>query len=202
MVRRGGERDCAGTEARSRRQQLLVGGEVEPGGANIVAGLRRHSDDDAIALAARVLLDDDRVGSFRNRRAGKDTHRFAGSDDAGEGAPGRGLADQLQRHGRPGDVGGAQGVTVHRRIGERRLGAKGGEIARKNAPERPLERDPLFLQRLAGGGQNPRKRLRDRYQRLLHFASAAFQTPDLPPRFSTRPTPSMRIPRSIALAMS
>ena len=59
-------------------EQRLALLEVEPRGADIAPG-RRGAVDDAhdVVFGLGVLLDHDRVGTLRHRRAGEDAHGFA-----------------------------------------------------------------------------------------------------------------------------
>ena len=101
---------------------------------------------------------------------------------------------------------GAQRVAVHGGVGERRLGAQRLEVAGEHAAVSRFKRDLFLLERRLGGGEHARERLLDRdhcaHRRLSFGSFAARHSPDLPPRFSISRTPSMLMPRSIALAMS
>ena len=70
-------------------------------------------DDDGIAVEFGILLNDDRVGAVRHRRAGEDPHRLALLDLAGEPGPGSRLPDQLQCGRKPRYVLASHGETVH-----------------------------------------------------------------------------------------
>ena len=101
-----------------------------------------------------------------------------------------------------GNVRSAQRIAVHRRIGEGRLGAQRGEVARQHAAEGGVEPDPLLLQRRPGGSEHARQRFLDRDHAAHSLSLPARHAPDLPPRFSTSRIASTLMKRSIALAMS
>ena len=107
-----------------------------------------HGDDDGIALALGVLLDHDGVGTGRDDSAGKDARGFARADAALERMAGRDLADELEPRRHPGDVGGAHGITVHRRDIRGRLRTQRRDVGRQHAPVCLGERRLLTRQRL------------------------------------------------------
>ncbi len=203
MVGRRRHRHVARREPPSGRQQRFAFVEIEPLRAKVVADRNGAFERDPIAFAPDVLLHDDRVGACRNGRAGEDAHSFAWADRPGEGPPGGGLADHVKGNGEGAGVRGAQGVAIHRRIGERRLEAARDDVARQCAAKGLGERDELLVERTRNGGEHARQRLLDRHQRgAAHPSIPARQCPDLPPRLSISRSASMRMPRSAALAMS
>ncbi len=74
-------------------------------------------NDDFTSFAPRVLDPHDAVRARWNRRAGHDSHRFARTDGRNGTAAGRGSA----RHAKPGgytvQIGVANRIPVHRRVG-------------------------------------------------------------------------------------
>ncbi len=58
----GDQSEVAGAQAVAGLQQRLAAGEVAAGAADVAADRRRLGHGDGIALAARILLDDDGVG--------------------------------------------------------------------------------------------------------------------------------------------
>ena len=78
---------AAASSTRPRVEQHIAFAEIEPGAADVAAGGDRLEHlDRSVADAARILLDEDRVGAVRHRRAGEDAHGLAGADRAGEAA--------------------------------------------------------------------------------------------------------------------
>src|SRR4029450_2369043 len=65
-----------------------------------------------------VLLNDDEIGAFRHRRAGEDADGFAPADAPAEARARNRPSNKLQLNGNSGDVGGADGITGHRRGSE------------------------------------------------------------------------------------
>ena len=82
----------------------------------------------------RVFLNDDRVSPHRQRRAGENAHSFSRSDMALKGMAGGSLPDHLQPHGQLFNVGAPDGVAVHGRGIEWRLGQACRERFGKDAP--------------------------------------------------------------------
>ena len=94
MVGRGGQADVAGAEAPCRRRPGVAGGEnPAAGAADVAAGGGGLAHPDLVAVAVRVLLQQDGVGAVRDQAAGEQPHRLAGADRAGERMAGRGAAD-------------------------------------------------------------------------------------------------------------
>ncbi len=120
--------------------------EVETGGADVPAGQSGLADADrAVGKRLGVLLDQDRVGALRHRRAGEDADGFAGRHFAGKGTPGSRHADDLDR-GAKGGIGGAKRIAVHGGSREGRLGALSRQIFGEHAAGR-------FRQRYCFGGE-------------------------------------------------
>jgi hypothetical protein len=199
MIHGSGEREAARVEALPGLQERLSGAEIEAARANEAAPRRACENRDGLALDARVLLDDDRVGAARQRRAGEDAHRFSPPDAAREAAPGDARADDAQRRWRARHVLRAHRVSVHGGGGERRLRAQGGEIARQGALVTGVQRHGLGGDRLAHAGEHPAKRFLDGKQA---HASAASKLPERPPLLATTRMPSTRMARSTAFTMS
>ena len=201
MAHRGGERDRARRRARARRcSSDVAGSEVEAGRPD-VAGLAATGSRTRIASPSRVgvLLDQDRVGAVRHRRAGEDAHRLAGAERAGEALAGARHADDLKRRaGRR--LGGAHGVAVHGGGGEGRLRRARRKVVGEHAAGRIGERHGLGRQRL-DAGEKPRAAPR-RPEAGSSLAPSARQSPERPPVFSSSRMSVMRMPRSAAFAMS
>jgi hypothetical protein len=109
---------------------------VAPGGTSsspVAHAWCRHGHH--IAVAGRVLLNDDGVGAVGDHAAGKDARRLTLADGARERPSGRDLADD----GEPGrglrDVFGPRRVAVHRRHRRRRLCPARRKVGREHAPE-------------------------------------------------------------------
>ncbi len=162
VIGRGRQRDVARREAPPRRNKDLALAKVQSRGTDVVARGHDCRELDAVAVAAHVFLYDDCIGAFGHRRAGKNPRRLARPDDAVESPPRGGFADDGQPRGKNGGVRRAQRETVHRRIGERRLGAQRDEIARQHAAMRGFWGDALLSKRRLGGSQHPLERFRDR----------------------------------------
>ena len=90
---------------------------------------------DQIAAAARPLDRDDRVRALRDRRAGHRANRLARANAAGRHLAGADSLDDRQLDGarlrRPGNIGGAHGVTVHRGVIEARDVARRADTPRR-----------------------------------------------------------------------
>ena len=105
-----------------RAQGVAGGDDDSPGGhvraarAHVIAYFDRRVERDPIAVDAGDLDRNDGVGSGRQRRPGRNRHRRVRLEPGGvvarEGLPGH--RELLARIGR------AHGITVHRRVVERR----------------------------------------------------------------------------------
>ena len=134
-----GRRDQgAGGEQAARRDHLIAHREVarplaEKGGGT------RLVDNDPIAVAGDMFLDDHAGRAVGERRAGEDPHRLPRADRSGEARAGRRGAGQPQR--RP--VIAAHGIAVHRRHrAARRI--EGSDDRRGKHPARGIgQRDSL-----------------------------------------------------------
>ena len=160
-----------------------------------------RGDGDAVALAPGVFLHHHQIGALGHRRPGEDPRRGAGGERGGEGAPGGGLAHYRQRAGQ---VGGAQGIAVHRGGIERRLGDPRHRV-RKEHPACGVAQVHVLALRCGRKAQHQRQRVLDRQQ--AHGAapgpvSGARKLPDLPPVFESSRTPSIRMSFCAALSMS
>jgi hypothetical protein len=93
MVHGGSQREIAVAQAVAFCQQSRPALEVEALDADMPALAGGLGDDDGIALAHGVFLDDDGIGAGREEAAGEDAGGFAGGDRALERMPGRHLAD-------------------------------------------------------------------------------------------------------------
>ena len=142
-------------------KERVAGAEVEAARAHEAARRGGVEDGDGVAVAARILLDDDRVGAVRHRRAGEDADRLARRHDAREAAPGEARADDAQRRGRARHVRRAHGVAVHGGSGEGRLRAQGGEVGGERAPVAGSERNVLGGEGLAHACEHPAERFLD-----------------------------------------
>ena len=149
----------------------------------------------AVALALRVLLNDDRVGARRHWRAGEDAGGFAGADMPAKPGPGRHFGDDPQFDRDRGQILGAHRVAVHRRYRERRLRPAGSQILGQNAADRIDDRDLLERQLF--------ERREQARQRLFNGDhGSASQIPDLPPDLRNKRRSVTTMPRSTALHIS
>ena len=194
------ERELARTDPGAGGQQRVAQPEIEPGAADVTfGGLAFAVEAQGVAVARGVLLQQHRVRAVRHQRTGRDPHRLARPDHAGERMPGRALADQPPRPG----FAEAQRVAVHRREIGRGLGPPGEERFGEAPPERIGHRHGFCGER-GDACQQPRLRIGE-LERGGHFAqrsSAARHSPDLPPLLASSRTPSITMPLSSALAMS
>ena len=159
MIGRRRQRHVSRRQASPRRNEELALAEVQSRRTQVVARGHCCFEVDAVAFAPHVFLNYDRVRALRHRRAGENPRRLARPDDSAEGAPGGGFADHGQRRGKVGRVRRAQGIAVHRRIGEGRLGAQGDEIARQHAVMGGGEPDALLAERGFGRSEDAVERL-------------------------------------------
>ena len=189
------EADVARRQPPAGLQQHVALGEIEALAPHIAAAPRGFEHPHPVAVALGVLLDDDRVGAGRHRRAGEDARRLARADMAAEPGPGRHLGDDAQFDRDLAEIVGAHRIAVHRRDRERRLGAARGDILGEHPAEPVGERDLLGRQGF-DQGQQARQRFFDRNH---GFAS---QSPDLPPDLRSRRRSVTTMPRSTALHMS
>ena len=194
MAHGGGERQPRRVEPLARPQQHLALAKVEPRRADEGARLHRGRDRDRVALRLRVLLDDDRVGAGRHRRAGEDAHRLARPEGEAGAASGDALAGDAQAARR---VLAAHRPAVHGGSRKGRLRAERGEVGGERATGALGERDLLGRNGARHRGEDAGERLRDRQE-----AHGASQSPERPPLLRRSRTPSMRMPRSAALTMS
>ena len=67
MVGRGGEAHVARGDAAAGGNHGVAAGEILAGAANVAAGLHRFVDPHGVAVAGRVLLQQDGVGALRAR---------------------------------------------------------------------------------------------------------------------------------------
>ncbi len=99
---------------------------------DILAFLCLDDDRDPGSLLPGILHPDDRVGAFRNRRAGHDPGGFSRSDPLAGNGPGGDVLDNSKTdgrfRGRPAGILRAKGVAVHRRVVLRRDRAPGINI--------------------------------------------------------------------------
>ena len=113
VVGRGRQRQRRRVEHAMPVEQRLAFREIEPGLADVAACRDRLDHLDRAGVdAARILLDEDRVGAVGHRRAGEDAHGLAFADRAVERRAGRRFADHRKpsrrrrgrlraRHSRP-----------------------------------------------------------------------------------------------------
>ena len=136
MAHRGGERQLAHAERASRRRggRRPRGSRGRRGGRGGPATAGLADADRAVGERLGILLDQDRVGALGDRRAGEDADGLAGpilcrrSD-----RPAGGRADDREACAERSAVGGADGVAVHGRGGEGRLGAPRRESVGEHA---------------------------------------------------------------------
>ncbi len=131
-----GEADVARRQPPSGPQQHVALAKIEPLAPHVAAARGAFEHPHAIAVALGVLLNDDRVGARRHRRAGKDAGGFAGADMPAEPGAGRYFGDDPQLDRDRGQILCAHRVAVHRRYRERRLRPAGGQILGQNAADR------------------------------------------------------------------
>ncbi len=194
-VHRRGEADVAGGEHPSRLEADVPGAEVEAGRAHVVPLGHALAHGDALALGLDVLLDDHRVGALGQRSAGEDADGLARPERALVGAArGRG-PDEPQGDGRLLEVGGAHGVAVHGRDGDRRLRHPGDDVGREH-PAEGVDDVDLFRRKGFEGAGDPRQGLLDGN----HHAPS--KVPDLPPLLWVRRMSVRVMARSTALHMS
>ena len=122
--------------------------EIQAGRADIAAFGRALLDQHDIAAPLGILLDHDRVGAVRDGRAGEDAHRLARADNAFVALPCRHRSDNSQFRRNARHVGGAHGIAVHGRDGERRLSAARDDILGEHPAGRSGERHMLRAERL------------------------------------------------------
>ena len=96
MVRRSRQRDISRGEPPAGWNERFAGTKVHAGLAQVVAFRHGGRETDPFALALDVLLNDDRVGAVRHRRAREDAHCLARTHNAFKGTARRGLADHRQ----------------------------------------------------------------------------------------------------------
>ncbi len=204
MIGRGRESEVAWAKPAATGKERLAVAKIEPSRPYVASRTLRDIDDQLVSFASGVLLDQHCVGAGRHRRSGENAHRLARSDRPLESAAGGGFTDHFEPNRRRGCIGGDQRIAVHRRIGERRLGAQRANILGQGSAERVFDGDIFCGERRRDRGEDARKGLPDGNEAgSAHGSPAgARQSPDLPPLFSIRRTFSMRIERSTALAMS
>ena len=122
--------------------------------------------------AARILLDEDRVGAVRHRRAGEDAHRLAFADRAVERRAGRRFADHRKLRA-DGEIAGAHRIAVHRRSREGRLRAQRLHRLGQHAVGGIGERNRLGADRLGVVEQPAQALPRPAQQRRRHQRSDA-----------------------------
>ena len=121
MAHGGGEHEGGRVEAPAGGEQHLALGEVDAPAAHVRALLDAFADENRVAVALGVLLDDDGVGALRQRRTREDAHGLAAAEGAGEALPGRRLADHGETLRQARQIRRAERIAVHGRRGKRRL---------------------------------------------------------------------------------
>jgi len=112
MVGGGRQADIAGGHPAAGGNDDVAQGEILPSAADVPAGGDRFIHPDSVAVARRVLLQQDRVGPRWHDTAGEKAHDLAGTDLAREGVAGRGRTDHRQS-GTETAVGGPQRIAIH-----------------------------------------------------------------------------------------
>ena len=112
---------------------MLAHGEITAGWANIVFGINPVAQSDKVAAAGYILLNNDKISTFRHGCPGEDAYGLTRAQRACVSMPRRGLADDF-KHRIGFNLGPSQGVTVHRRCGERGLAALRCHGVRQNTP--------------------------------------------------------------------
>jgi hypothetical protein len=153
-----------GAESGSARQHDRAGAHLLAAMADVLPCLRRVVRRDAhlAAVPRNVLLHDDTVRAARHRCAREDARGFTSLEwTRGRRVSGGNFVDHAQRAGR---IAGADRVAVHHRdVGSRQI-ARGGDLARENAPAGLAERHLFTWQRAA-----TRLDLRDRFRQRDHL---------------------------------
>jgi hypothetical protein len=164
VIHRCGQHHIAVGEAPAARKQDLTFLEIEAGATDVPAGEGRFLDDDALAFAPGILLDDDGVGARRHHAACENASGFAFGNAAAERMAGGHLADQAKRRRSIRDIGGTNRVPIHRGQIGRWLGPPRGDIRGQHPPIGVIQRDAFSRQRLHVS-QHLGKRVGDRQQR-------------------------------------
>src|SRR3546814_4144689 len=90
--------DVCSSDLAAGFEHAFAGPRVLARPAHVLAGLRRHMDDDAIAFEPGVLLHHHRIRARRQRRAGGDAHALARVDAKFERVAGELLAEIGRAH--------------------------------------------------------------------------------------------------------
>ncbi len=197
MIHRRGKHDRARAEPRSRGEQHIAVHKILTTRADVLA---RHGvlDQHTVSQRLGVFLDDHRVGPVGHRRAREDPNRLAGLQDAVEARTGCRRANEGERRGQGGQVGGTNRVAVHGRGIERRLGERRAQILGQHALCALRNRNALDTKR-----RQPRRvRSSASSTEVRAIAYGARNVPERPPIFSIRRIPEKLMARSTALHMS
>ena len=147
MIHGGGEHDFAGPEPRAPIKENVALGKILTARPDMTArGGLGHGDDPVGRY--RVLLNDDGIRAFRHRRAGKDPHRFAGTNLTAEAGSRRSLANHREARRQCRHIRGAHRIAIHGRGVEGRLRQARGEILGEHAAERVRERHAFGFERI------------------------------------------------------
>jgi hypothetical protein len=166
LAERGERAQARRRQARAGVERRFAACEILPRRAHVRTGRFARRDDHVLVLDAHVFLDDDRIGTARQRRAGRDAQAFAGTDHrvaAVAGEPGADQRENVLARGR--QIRAAQREAVHRGIGERGHVDRYADRHGQAATERVFQRDAFVRQRAcACPRDHARPGLRDRQQ--------------------------------------
>ena len=179
----------------------LARGEVATRGPDVVTGDGLVLDDHPVVAVAPGPLDHhDGVRAVGDRRAGHDPDRLARPDRRRGRVARRKVADDTQPDTgiRPGagGVGGAERVTVHRRVREGRDRFVRGDVRRQHEPERVTAR-PLHRCEGFDGGEDLAPGILERNERHAPYSSPRSRTI----RARNSPSSAPRSGRSSASSM-
>jgi hypothetical protein len=149
----GRERQLARSKAPAGTEENLARTEIKAFAANMariwMALAYAHRGWAAACwFSDRVFLDDDRIGSGRQRSTSEDAHGLAGCDGAGKGMPRRRRADHSEAGRQASDVTCAHRVSIHGGGIEGWLRQQRGQWLGQRAPVRCLHRSKFDSRRL------------------------------------------------------
>ena len=149
--------DLCGAEQRAGLEQGIPHTDVTSGRTDVRSGSNWIRDFDPVVLLDNMLDRHDGVGSLGHGAPGRDLHRLAGRERAAGGQAGGDPEDDRQAAG---EVAGADREAVHRRAREGRQIDTSGDVLRKHAARRGVNRDALRVERPRPGRARARGRRR------------------------------------------